>query len=473
MYWVKLIGLFCLVALFWAWHGHSAFTLPTMACEDGQVMFAYYLSQPSPWGIFRFYYGYISLLPNLIGYLSAQLPPTWSPYLLAYFALVIKALAHTLFALRRFRAVIPSDNLRWWICLLLALLPLGNVQLLANTTYSIWNLLWILLLLTYAPLGSSRLGQVAQFSLLALCIWSHPLAIVVGPILLYNLFTRPTERWFNGGLLLLLVLYLTLGVEWGYTERPRSLTASVVNTPFYLLNRVVFEAFFGYHLRLLLYSTGRSWLIYLVALLVVTGLAVWYTRRWRQLTWPSQLQLGLAVYVIGALTWLTIYTRAADRTIYMGEWNHRYFYIQQLLLWLGLIVALVRERQPQPLPNGTQRVPASGPLLREGTVNSRASFLSNWDRSYHTPNEETVPPLTGGRLGRGAFALRVTSLTLLLAYLATLNYYHWNYLRTWPEDGRRLAEFLQEVEDYQQSGPHEGKREFFLKRDCFDIQVEL
>lgn len=456
-YWVRLLGLFGLVALFWAWPGRWAFVLPTMACEDGQMMFAYYLSQPAPWGVLRFYYGYISLLPNLVGYLSAQLPPTWSPYLLVYFALLVKALAHTLFAWRRFRVVLPNDNWRWWIALGLALLPVGDVLLFTNTTYSIWNLLWILLLLTYAPLGANRLGQMAQFGLLALCIWSHPLAIVVAPLLLYNLLTRPTERWFNGGLLLVLVLYLALGVEWGYAERPRSLLTSVLVTPLYLLGRVVFEALWGYHLRLLLYTTGRSWLIYLPALLVVAGLVGWYLRRWRQLAWPSQLQIGLAVYAIGALTWLSIYTRAADRTTYMGEWNHRYFYVPQLLFWLGLMVAVVRERTGQP---------AEALPYRQGSYELKPAEALT---AVSLPTKDGDSG-TWGKLSRLRLAI---GLLLLLAYLIPMNYYHWNYLRTWPEDGVRLAEFLQAVEAYQQSGPHEGKREFFLKRDCFDLQFTL
>lgn len=460
MHRVKLLGLFGLAAAFWYWHGQWAFVLPTMGCEDGQLMFAYYVNQPSPWGIFRFYYGYISLLPNLVGYLSAQVPPTWSPFVLAYFALAVKAAAHTLFALRRFRGVLPSDNLRWWVCLLLALLPLGNVQHIDNTTYSIWNLLWILLLLAYAPLGQSRLGQVGQWGLMALCIWSHPLAVVVGPILLYNLITRPADRWFNGGLLLLLALYLGLGVELGFTERPRSLTASVLLTPLYLLNRVLFEALFGYHLRLILYKAGQLWLIYGPALLVGAGAVWWYSRRWRSLSWPSQLQLGLLVYAIGALTWLTVYTRAADATIYMGEWSHRYFYIQQYLIWLGLAVAVGREVLPHPRPNG-----ASALLVREGIGNSKESLPFSWPEGVQKRNEKTVPPLIWGRVGGGV--------ALIALYLVMMNYYHWDYLRTWPEPGRQLAEFLQEIQSYQQRGPQEGTREFLLKRDCFDIKVTL
>ncbi len=410
--------LFAFSVTFWFMHGYYAFVWPTMACEDGELMFANYLMNPSITGIFRFYFGYISLLPNLIGYLSARLPPTWNPYLLAYCALLLKGAAHTIFALRRFRGVVAADSTRWLICLVLAALPLGDVLMFDNTTYSLWNMLWILLLLVYAPLGQSRSVQVGQFILMALFACSHPLSVVAIPLCLYNLYTRrqPADYWVNGGLIIVIGLYLALGVA-PEKEPVRSLIGSVFYTPLYLLNRVVFEALFTYHFRLLLQTAGLAWVIYSSALLIVGGLGFWYWRQRHTFSFHTHLQLWIVLYVIVALTWLSVYSRAMNATSHMGAWNLRYFYIQQYLFWLILLIAIY-------------------PMLNTAMLKAGATVL-------------------------------------LVGYLVFTNYISWDYLRTWPEDGWRLAEFLQQVEAYQHSGPHAATQEFLLKRDCFDIVIKL
>jgi hypothetical protein len=364
--------------------------------------------------------GYVSLLPNFIGYLSAQTPAPWSAYVLAWFALLVKAAAHTLFALRRFRVVVANDWARWWICLGLATLPLGNVLLVDNTTYAIWNLLWILLWLAYAPLGPTRFSQIGQFLLMALCICSHPLGILVAPLCLYNLIVRRqvADRLINGGLLLVLAIYFWFGVS-RESDQVRTLVGSIFYTPLYILNRVVFESLFTYHWRMFLQENGLNWLIYGTASCIVGVLTIITIRLWPKLTPTIRWQLGLLLYVIGALTWLSVYTRSMNATSHMGPWNHRYFYLQQYLFLLPLAI-----------------------------IASRKLFIA------------------------ASWSLRLVAGVLLVLYITLTNYYNWDYLRTWPEEGRQLAQFLQQVDDYRHSLSSVGKQTFTLKRDCFTIQIE-
>src|SRR5215510_4480799 len=53
--------------------GPGALLEPSLAFEDGRDIFAFYYNQRDPASVLRFYVGYISLVPNLIGYLTLGL----------------------------------------------------------------------------------------------------------------------------------------------------------------------------------------------------------------------------------------------------------------------------------------------------------------------------------------------------------------------------------------------------------------
>lgn len=422
---LQLLVLFSAVGLFFLLRSFYAFTLPDLACEDGSEMFAYYTNHPTPGYILRSYSGYISLLPNLVGYLAARLPPPLVPYALAYYALLVKTTAFTLFAGRRFRFTVANDHWRLLIVVAAALMPLGDRLLSDNATYSIWNLLLILCLLVVAPLPRRRRALFVQFGLLVLCAWSTPVAVVVAPLCLYNFLTRrrAADRWVNGGLMLAIGLYVWLAVHPAVHPADgvvRSLWQSIALTPLYLLNRVVAETLLGYHLRMAMQNQGLTWLIYLVATIFVTGLAGLYVVNRRALTRREHSYLVMTLFLITAITWFSIYARGMDSNSHMGPWNGRYFYVQQYLFVLLLAVGMAR----------------------------------NWRR---LPRRWLRPVLAGG----------------LVVYLVAMVSFNLPYFRAYPELGRTLATFLQTVDAYQRTSGPVAPREFVLPRPCFDIRVRV
>jgi len=183
-FFIKLGLLFTGILIITLLRHYHAFVLPALYWEDGTRLFAFYTNNPSPIGIFRFYKGYTSLLPNLVGYLATFAPPPVTPYIMGAYSLLVTGIAYTIFYLRRFRCVEENDGVRLSVCVLLILMPLGNFAIMSSAMQSLWHLLWILILLAYAPLGSSVLGLAAQFVFLGFAIWSHPSSLFVVP--LYN-----------------------------------------------------------------------------------------------------------------------------------------------------------------------------------------------------------------------------------------------------------------------------------------------
>ncbi len=155
---LALAGLFILIATILGLRTFDAVFYPVLHCEDGTEMLAYYWNHPHPAEVFRFYMGYISLIPNIVGFLAVSLFPLHlAPYVMVLFSLSTATTAVSLFALRRFRPIMPDDKSRMLVSLILALLPLGNFAMLTNLTYSMWHLLLIALVLMAARLRNRPL----------------------------------------------------------------------------------------------------------------------------------------------------------------------------------------------------------------------------------------------------------------------------------------------------------------------------
>jgi hypothetical protein len=332
---VALLG--AAIFLFLLVRNYPAFALPVLHCEDGREMLSFYTLFPAPEGILRFYGGYVSLLPNVIGYMSVQwLPLTLTPYALAIYPLALASVTYSLLALRRFRFLIASDQWRFFLAFFLACLPLGNVHLISNTAYSIWNLLLLLLLLAIAPSERSILFKLAQFVFMTLAVLSTPLSIVIAPICAVNAVQakKRVDQGLNVGLIGVIILYLLFGVQTSMGTVSNLGLHTVPYTLRYLLERVVYEAVFGNRLRLDLYQEQMLWPMQVTALGICLAFAVFVYVRRDRFTRQDFINLLLLVYLIATITGLVVITRTMTDSSHMDMWNMRYFYTQRVLLWI-------------------------------------------------------------------------------------------------------------------------------------------
>ncbi|HEX2672608.1 MAG TPA: hypothetical protein VHM25_17115, partial [Polyangiaceae bacterium] len=77
--WILLIGLSALI-LDYRCHGY--FVNPDLRAEDGKMVYAFFFHSRYLGAVLRFKAGYMPLVPNVLGYVAARLPPPAAPYFL-------------------------------------------------------------------------------------------------------------------------------------------------------------------------------------------------------------------------------------------------------------------------------------------------------------------------------------------------------------------------------------------------------
>lgn len=339
-------GLLLTVAAVSFFRDPTSYLLPPLAYEDGRDMFAFFYNHREPGAVLRFYNGYISLVPNLVGYGAMGLPTPWVPKALALVPLLFASLAFCWLYLPVYRRLIPHDGARLAVCLALALAPVANSFFIANTTYSIWSLLLLLVWLSLAPPPERPAAAAGRFAVMAALIWSHPLSLALVPVWLATAAwcarggggrARRPERvparvpvLFYGGLTAAAVLYQIFGVE------PRGLSppgpASILyRTAVFTLERVVFATGFGDAATAFLRRSGGAALIPATAalLLLAAGALTWRYRR--RLSSHQRFALAVLVYLSLAFTALYVVGRSPTLDILGAGRAFRYFWVQRLL----------------------------------------------------------------------------------------------------------------------------------------------
>jgi len=193
---VLLLSLSALIV----WRCYDFFIAPELRAEDGAKVFAYFYTHREFAALFRFKAGYVPFLPNLIGYMAVRVPATATPYFLTIVPTFLTLTTFSVLRASAYRRYIGSDALRFVLCLVLALAPIGNHLTVCHTDYSIWNALLLLLLLVILPMPRG-IAMAALFSLaLATLIWSHPLTILALPASLVWLWRerRVVQRTLHG-----------------------------------------------------------------------------------------------------------------------------------------------------------------------------------------------------------------------------------------------------------------------------------
>lgn len=150
-------------------------------------------------------------------------------------------------------------------------------------------------------------------------------------------------------------------------------------------------------------------------------LGLFYLLTAKHLSLSRHIQIGIVCYWTFAITAVTVFARSTSPYSLWGPWELRYFFIQQKLFWLLLAVS--------------------------GTV--YLTFLQ--------------PKVKG-----------FIYLIALSGYIFLLLSYNQGQFQTSPNEGRRLASFLQTVEEEQNTGtPNDLPVELVLTRDCFDIHIRV
>ena len=133
--WILLLGLSALI-LDYRCHGY--FVNPDLRAEDGKMVYAFFFQSRDLREVLRFKAGYMPLVPNLLGYVAARLPPSAVPYFLALVPASFAAAVFAVFNAASFRRYVPSDRLRLCCCVGLALAPLANLKR-ARSSRAAWS----------------------------------------------------------------------------------------------------------------------------------------------------------------------------------------------------------------------------------------------------------------------------------------------------------------------------------------------
>jgi len=349
---LKVLVLFTVVGGILFARYHTAYLYPVLHCEDGWWLVGNYIFSPQPEPFWRYYNGYISLLPNVVAYLASLFLTGYMPYVLVGYAFVISVACYSILYLRRFRPLIPDDKLRAAICILVAFAPLGNHALLAGTAYSLWPSFGLMLLLIWAsPVLNSHYQlswhEKGLFVLLVLFIFTHPLSVLALPICVYHFMfnQQPSIRIFHGGLIIAILSYVFVVfhlVPEVHRGVPMALQLSGQKLQLLgeiFLERIVFEALFGSGIRLLLLEAEQHSIIYFTGIGVATLLLVWTGRILKHLSLRAYLNIALVIGFLIIYTLLLILMRGLDANFVNSILAQRYVYLQQMLFLAVLISA--------------------------------------------------------------------------------------------------------------------------------------
>lgn len=319
----------------------NAFLYPVMWGEDGTELFLYYLDRRAPSAIIHFYQGYVSLLPNLVGWSVAWLPLGVQPYALALAAAFLSAGVFSWLASPRFDWIVAHPARRAALGFVLAVLPFGNFAIDACTMYALWPLLLALLLAALARAPQHVPAAITELALLALCLASNPLSIALLPVWLLRLWhpeipgealARPgVARGYFAALAVCTVAYPLLLIVPGHTT-PVAVPRVLTDSAGLFVDRVLIEPLLGLNGRLQLAQLAPAllWPVGIVPVLVWVG-------AWRRLPQAHRWALAVLLGSATVMTALAVYGRhyKFDK---MLVWGQRYTYVPRYASYLALLL---------------------------------------------------------------------------------------------------------------------------------------
>lgn len=324
--------LFCLCFILAAGRDYESLIHPPLFGEDASELFSYFFSNPYFADVFKWHAGYASLLPNLVAWTAVvALPLPWIPHGFLFASLGFSAVAWSFFHLPLFRPVLPSDGMRFGVCVVMAIAMVGSYPLTAALMHVNWHALFLLALLPLIEPPGRLWGMAVLVVLAAVLAATHPLAVLLVPAFLWRAWRcRGRRRAFFLVLAAGCLVYLPWGVDWaGMAGRPqRPLLEAALAAGSILLRRVVAEAAVGNAAGIGLWAAAPA---VTAALSAAALLAVWAAARPR----------GAAAWLVCAIVGLTAASTVSRNLPADLLGNFRYLYVQKLLLivLVGMAVA--------------------------------------------------------------------------------------------------------------------------------------
>lgn len=323
---------------------------PALLFDEGAKVFSYFYEHRDAAEVLRFKSGYVPLLGNLIGYLAVRFPTRAIPYVFAGSAVLITTVTYSLFFLRSFRKWVPSDLDRALICILFALAPISDCLLVTMSDYSNWNLLAALILLTLCPPPEKRVWRYLHALACNLLVWSHPLTLLITPVVVWSGLKDKRHRTFYHVLLFNLAVHQVFGVAGivtmqGLWEHGGKLQIGLVSQFLHsclwtgqIIVATAFRTAFGSPLFEWAVREGPSLLLLWMA--CVAAGSYFAARRVPRL----RALLVFISYLIVSLTFLSCFLRyedVHDDPIAFIIYSPRYIYLQSLcfLLLFGATLA--------------------------------------------------------------------------------------------------------------------------------------
>lgn len=311
---------------------------PILWNEDALILFPrFFANGGDAAGILTPHAGYVSLLPGLVGWLVGAFPPTWAPHAYLAAALLGNALAVTPLLLRRAEPVLGPLPVRAALAGLLALAPAGSIAIAASVMHLNWPMLLLACLLTLLPLPAGRLSQMGTALLLALAIWTNPLAMICLPILALRSLRESEARGPAALVAIAALAFLVWGVDgtgagFAFGRAPENLLAGVELVG----SRAVLEAFLGSEAMAGLATTPGARAILAAAGWAVLAASAWFAIRGHG-PLRSLFVAGLVLLITG-LTVGSVIVRDLGASYGLAL---RYFHTPKLLtlLLLGIVVA--------------------------------------------------------------------------------------------------------------------------------------
>lgn len=395
---------------------HNAILYPILHCEDGVKMFAYYMNNHNFSNLFKFHGGYVTLLPNTISFFSVNLPPVVYTYLTTIITVSFQGFMFMLFSLKRYRFIVEQDSLRFIICLLLVMFPLGNYALNTSLQYSMWNILIIATLLVIAPVPRVNFMFFLQYIFVLFAVFTIPVSVIFIPICLALIVIRKKlrDRVVNTSIIIAVIIYFLTGVDFSSTNIDVNMISSTIATVNFVIKRVIFESTFGNHLRLVLHKepmymyVGSLFVfLYLIAIAYVNK--IYFEQKY------IFYILALSFISIFAITFMAIYRHLNLHVDIYSHLGQRYVYFQQIIFLFNLILCTVYS-------------------------------------IYHI--HKKIPWLS-----------KVAILLSFIAYISVLNNKNIAFFKTSKKQGIETLNFLSRIPDFK-------KGEHRFKRACGDIVIK-
>ena len=312
---------------------------PRMLVEDATVLFVHYYPGVGWRDLLVEHAGYVSVGPNLFGWIAAAGPVTWTPLLLALLPLLLTAVVVSE-TWRVLRALGLERGAAGTIAGLLVVLPLGSSLLQSNSVFAYCNLLYLAVLWSLEHLREDARTARWWWVAAPVAITSHPIAMgVVGIYALGVALERSRAALVRLAFVsAVAVVYAAFGVEFG-SGWGGELYAFVAAAETWL-GRVVFELAFGSVMRALLYGESPAAVVIAglaIALPVAAGLA-------RSERSRTTLVLGVAFAASAAITLGVVLARWGYPQSDLEQFipGRRYLHAQHMLLLIAAAATIAR-----------------------------------------------------------------------------------------------------------------------------------